>query len=727
MIGSNQKSRVKTPTIIQMEAVECGVVSLSIILGYFKRYIPLEELRFECGVSRDGSSAKNIIDAAKKYGLEGVCEKKSFEELKKMKFPLIAFWEFNHFLVIEGINGKYVFLNDPAVGPRKVLHKEFCESFSGYIISIEKSSEFKEGGKPFDEPLLSIILRRCKNSKSSFTYLFISGLCLLLPGFAMPAYLMVFLDMFFGKKITPWTNKFILAVFFTAVFALILHLMQRFVLNKLNVKLSLWFSSEFLWKLLKLPSSFYSQRYSGEIAWRMTLTNQTANILTNFLTSAFIDLLLVSFYGILLFFYNVYLASTIIIIAALNLLIMKYVFKNRSNAYVRFQQSIGKLNSESMGGIQFIETIKSKGLESDFFSRWSAFYTRKINSVQNIGWQDAILLAVPMFFHYFSIAVLLSVGSYLILKGSMSVPVLFAMQLLAMNFLIPITRFVGYSQLIQDMKIDMRRMDDVLKNPDDEIYEKRSNLKDEQTNATLKGTLEFKNVNFRYAPLSPLVIENLSFKINPGERIAFVGSTGCGKSTISKLVMGIYTPESGEILIDNKPIDQIPHESIRSCLSSVDQDILIFSGTIRENLSFWNDKATDKMLVRAAKDACIHSEIIERDEGYDTVLEQGGVNFSSGQRQRLEIARALLYSPSILVLDEATSALDSFTENKIMSKLRKRGVASLIIAHRLSSIRDCDRIYVLEKGKIIQEGTHIELKKNEGIYKLLVESESFDA
>lgn len=725
MISFKNKWRAKTPTIIQMDAIECGVVSLAIVLGYYKRFVPLEQLRVDCGVSRDGSNAYNILKTAEKYGLKGEGKKVSFEELLKETVPYIIFWNFNHFVVVEGIGKKGVYINDPNTGPRKVTFEEFKKAYTGIALFFSKTASFKEGGEASNESVIKMIYERCKSSKKSLSYLFMVGLCLLLPGFAMPAFLMFFLQMFFGKNITPITVEFVFAVILTSIFAFLGTLVQRLVVNRFGIKLAIKLSDEFLWKLFRLPSQFYSQRYSGEIAWRMSLATTSAEYLSNYLILAALDVILVLFYGAILFFYNFYLAASVLVMAGLSFWIMKYVFKTRSDTYARLQQNMGKLSGESIGGLKIIETIKAKGVESSFFMHWVDQYTKMVNSIQSLGFQDSYLLATPLFFQYLSITVLIGLGSFFIIKGHMSAAVLFPMQLLAMNFLSPINRFVGYSQLIQEMKIDFQRLDDVLKNSDDTIYEKRAALSHNEDTPELKGVLEFKNVNFRYAPLSPLILEDISFTINPGDRVAFVGGTGCGKSTIAKLALGLYYPESGEVRIDGKLHHEITAEQMRSAVSSVDQEILVFSGTIRDNLTLWNPKVNDEELIRAAKDAEIHDVVLGRKDAYETSVTEGGFNFSGGERQRLEIARALVYEPVLLILDEATSALDSDNEKKIAQNLRARGIATLIIAHRLSTIQDCDCIYVVEKGKIVQSGLHEELKESEGLYKKLIMSETF--
>lgn len=716
--------RAKTPTVIQMEAVECGVASLSIVLGYYNRYVPLEQLRIECGVSRDGSNAFNLIKAAKKFGLEGTGFKMNAEELLDIEYPAILFWEFNHFVVLEGFGKNIVYLNDPATGPRTLNYEDFIKSYAGAVLTFTKTEEFKKGGKP--PSLIVMLYDRLKSSANPLTFLLLTGLCLLIPGFALPAFLMVLLNTFFSISIIPWKAEFLAAVLLTAFFAGALTWTQKYFLNRLNSKLSIWFSSAFLWHLLRLPISFYTQRYTGEISYRMSLNNTVAQTLTGSITSTVIDLLLIFFYAIVMFFYDVVIASIALFAAIINLCVMLMIFRARSNAYARLQQDITRSMTESIGGLQYIESIKAKGSESDFFSKWAGYYAKSLNSRQEIGKKDVILSTVPVFFQLLATTALLGIGSLRIIEGSISVAMLMAMQLLMINFLQPINRFVGYSQLIQNTKIDIERLNDVMKNAEDKIYLQRSMHTKKEDLHKLEGCLEFRNVSFRYSPLAPLLINNLSFIIKPGHRLALVGPTGCGKSTIAKLAAGLFHPESGVILYDGHPIEEISSELFRNSIATVDQEFFLFAESIRDNLTLWNYKVPEEMILAATHDACIHDEILLRAGGYDSLLFEGGANLSGGQRQRLEIARALLYNPSLLILDEATSALDSKTEKIVSDKIRQRGCSVLMIAHRLSTIQDCDEIIVLDKGIPIQRGTHNELKVISGVYQTLVNSETID-
>jgi len=487
-------------------------------------------------------------------------------------------------------------------------------------------------------------------------------------------------------------------------------------------KLSIRFSSEFLWHLLQLPTHFYSQRYAGEIAYRMTLNDTVVDSLTGSVLFAFLDLILVLFYGVFLFSYDSLIAMVGIGTGVLNIVAMLVIFRMRANDYARLQQDLVQSLSQSIIGLQHIESIKAKAAESTFFSKWAGLYTKTVNARQGIGTKDVLLSTLPVFVQFFTMAALLGIGSFRIVDGSLTVGMLMALQVLLTNFLAPISRFVGLNQLLQNMQIDVARLDDVLKNPVDSRYKARGNLQ-EQTKTHLKGKLEFRNVTFGYNPLAPPLVENLSFVIAPGRKLGIVGPTGSGKSTVAKLAANLFHPWSGEILYDDIPFDQVPRETMLNSMASVDQDIFLFSGSIRDNICLWNEKVPDEIIIKAAKDAAIHEEILLTPKGYETVLLEGGKNMSGGQRQRIEIARALLYHPTLLILDEITTALDSPTELYIIDRIRERGCSALMIAHRLSTIQDCDEILVLDRGKVVQRGTHDALKKAPGVYQNLLLSE----
>jgi len=716
--------RVRTPTVIQMDNAECGAACLSILLSYYGRFIPMEDLRVSCGVSRDGSNAFNLIQAAENFGLKGKGTWEGLSDIYEVDKPTILFWNYNHFVVLEGFGRDCVFLNDPAFGPRTVTYEEFDEAYTGIALHFELTSAFKKGGAP--QRLWHELKRRLMPVKMSLLYILIAGFCLLIPGLAVPAFVRIFVDNILVSNILPWKGQFLWAIAIGMVLAWTLSWTQQYFLNRLNAKLSIRFSSEFLWHILRLPVTFYYQRYSAEIATRMNFNNQVAQTVTGTLATTSIDLLLVIFYGAVMLMYDVTVASIGIIAGILSLVVMRLIQRTRTDIYARLQKEQAQSSGYTIGAIQQVETIKATGTENDAFSNFVGYETNKINSLQEIGEKDAILSTTPLFFQGLAVAALLGIGGWRIMRGDLSAGTLIALQMLLFSFLQPVSRFVNFGQLMQFLKVNLMRLDDVLSNPIDRIYEKRKSQKLVDEVLKLDGYLEFKDVTFGYSPLAPPLIENLNIKIKPGQRIALVGPSGSGKSTISKLSTGLFEPWSGEITYDGKPYAFHPPEVMHRSLASVDQEIFLFSGSVRANITLWDTTVPDEMLIQAAADAAIHFDILGRPQGYDMELIEGGMNLSGGQRQRLEIARALLYNPSLLIMDEATSALDSRTEKEIMNRIRKRGCSAIMVAHRLSTIRDCDEIIVLDRGKVVERGTHEELKKLGGVYNKLIQSETVD-
>lgn len=714
--------RKRTPTLIQMEAVECGAACLGIILGYWGRYVPLEKLRLDTGVSRDGSNALNMIKGGRDYGLEAKGYRKSLEELYTIDSPAVVLWELNHFVVIEGFGKNKVYINDPAVGPRTVSYEELDESYSGIVITFTPTEAFEKGGKPLS--LSKELYARLKKVRLPLSYLLIAGICLVLPGLALPAFSRIFVDQVLVMHILDWKWHFLSSVLLVAIIGGALTWLQAYFLNRINGRLAIQFSSEFLWHLLRLPIAFYTQRFSGEIAYRSTLNNKVAKKMTGALATTIIDLIVILFYGVVMLMYDFLIGAVGFLAAFLNLGVFLWIQRSRIDAYARFQQEQGKWIGNSIGALQQMETIKAIGIESDTFARYAGYYTKNLNALQEISKKDALLGTVPILLQALSIAALLTIGSVRVMEGKLSFGMLIALQTLMISFLTPIARFVNFGQTMQNIKSEIERLNDVLRNKVDPIYKARQAQTTTGGILKLEGYLEFRNVTFGYSLLAAPLIEKLSFTIKPGQRLALVGPSGCGKSTIAKLACGLFQPWEGEILYDGKPLDEISADVFYHSLGHVDQEIFLFSGTIRENITLWNSVVTEEMIVQAAEASAIHDEIMQREGGYDNILTEGGRNLSGGQRQRLEIARSLIYSPSLLVMDEATSALDSETEKHISDRIRRSGCSVVMIAHRLSTIQDCDEILVLEKGKVVQRGNHQQLKSESGLYRQLIESEN---
>ncbi|WP_442789479.1 NHLP family bacteriocin export ABC transporter peptidase/permease/ATPase subunit [Nostoc sp. PCC 7524] len=708
-----------------MEAVECGAASLAIILGYYNRIVPLAELRIECGVSRDGSKASNLILAARRYGMEADGFKaEDIEQLQKLYPPYIVFWKFNHFLVVEGWNKHWVFLNDPATGPRKISWEEFDEGFTGVVLVMEPGEDFAEGGRKPN--VISGLIDRLQGSFAAILYCVLAGFLLVLPGLAIPVFSQVFVDQVLVENRTEWLRPLILGMFLTTVFQGLLTLLRLRYLRKLRIKLATAMSTRFLWHILRLPIRFYAQRYAGEISNRASLNNKVAQVLSGQLATTVIDAVMVLFYALVMFAYDGVLTLIGICFAAINGLTLQWVARYRVDANLRLVQDWGKADGVSIAALQSIETLKASALESDFFCRWSGYYAKAINAQQDLAVTNQILGVLPILLNSLTSMFILVVGGWRVMDGNLSIGMLVAFQSLMLSFQQPVNTLVDFGSTVQELEGDLNRLDDVLGNSLDPEVEKSQVIPNHQSKISLtklQGYVELRNITFGYSHVDPPLIENFSLSLQPGQRIAVVGASGSGKSTLAKLICGLYQPWEGEILFDGIPRSEIPREVLASSLSLVEQDIFLFGGTVRDNLTLWDDTLSDEQLIKACQDAAIHEAIAQLPGGYDGQLLEGGVNFSGGQQQRLEIARALVKNPAILVMDEATSALDTQTEQIIMENLHQRNCSCILVAHRLSTIRDCDEIIVLEAGKVVQRGTHEELWQQGGVYQRLISSE----
>ncbi|MFX4263278.1 NHLP family bacteriocin export ABC transporter peptidase/permease/ATPase subunit [Pelotomaculum propionicicum] len=713
------EQRIKVPTVLQMEAVECGAASLAMILAYWGRYVPLEELRLACGVSRDGSKASNVMKAARKYGLEAKGYRKEPDSVKEMQFPMIIHWNFNHFVVLEGFQNGKIFINDPGMGPRTVSEEEFDQSFTGVAMAFKPGPDFLEGGeKP---SIVSSLKRRLKGSETALTYVILVGLALVFPGLLIPVFSKIFVDDILLANRQNWLVPLLLGMGLTGFLRGVLTWIQKYYLLRLQTKIALTTSGQFMWHVLRLPVEFFNQRFAGDISSRMQSNDKVAMLLSGQLAANALNLVMIVFYFILMVQYSLSLSLVGAVVAAVNMFYLKYVSEKRIDLNRILQQDRGKIIGTAMSGLQVIETLKATGSESDFFAKWSGYQAKALNAEQQIGVTNQYLSAIPVFLSTMTNAVVLVMGGFIILNGGMTIGGLVAFQSLMTSFMAPVTGLVGLGGQLQEIEADMNRLDDVLKYPVDE----QSQLdQDEDCEAAahkkLAGYVDLRNVSFGYSPLDPPLLEGFNLTLKPGQRVALVGGSGSGKSTVAKIMTGLYKPWTGEILFDGRPRENISRLVINSSLAMVDQDISMFGGTIRDNITLWDETCSETDIIRAAKDACIHDDITTRPGGYDSILEEGGRNYSGGQRQRLEIARALAANPSIIVMDEATSALDPLTEKLVDESIRRRGCTCVIVAHRLSTIRDCDEIIVLDRGKIVQRGSHEELMKTGGYYAELI-------
>jgi ATP-binding cassette, subfamily C, bacterial len=747
--SKEQRKRVRTPTVLQMEAVECGAAALGIVLGYYRKIVPLAELRQSCGVSRDGVTAANVLKAARRYGMVAKGFKKNLDGLSQLRLPFIVFWHFNHFLVVEGFGADRVYLNDPAAGPRTVSYQDFDEGYTGVVLVLEPGPEFQPGGQ--NPSLIRALQGRLRGSMGALLYSALAGFLLVLPNLALPAFTQLFIDNILVAGQLNWLPYILFGLLVIAGLQSMLTLLQLRYLRRLKIKLSVGLSSRFVWHVLRLPVSFYAQRFAGEISNRISLNDDVAGVLSGRLTSTLISSVLVIFYAIAMFYYDVALTLIVIFFAAVNVFTLQWVSRQRVDANLKLVQEYGKVSGVAIAGLQSMETLKASGIESDFFARWVGYYTKAVNAQQELGLINRVLGVLPSLLSALTSMSLLVIGGLRVLSGDLTIGMLVAFQLLMHSFQGPVNNLVRFGSTLQTLQGNLQRLDDVLENPIDPQLQQSGDRglgvgdwglgkeatkngrgsplvvssADSPTAALyrLKGYVDIKNLSFGYSPLDPPLIENFNLSIQPGQRVAFVGSSGSGKSTLAKVIAGLFEAWSGEIYFDGIPRSQLPRSVLANSVAMVEQEILLFEGTVRDNISLWDATAPDRDIRRACQDAAIEDIILSIPQGYDAALLEGATNLSGGQRQRLEIARALVNNPSILIMDEATSALDTESEKVIDQNLRRRGCTCLIVAHRLSTIRDADEIIVLERGKVVQRGTHEDLWQQGGYYANLIRSE----
>jgi NHLM bacteriocin system ABC transporter peptidase/ATP-binding protein len=700
-----------------MEAVECGAASLAMVLAYHGLFVPLEELRVACGVSRDGSNAANLAKAARSYGLTARAFKRELHALPRTTLPAVIFWEFNHFVVLEGFDERGYHLNDPAVGRRTVSPQEMDDSFTGVVIELTPGPQFVPGGAP--PSLLESLRDRLRSSERAVLFALLAGLALVVPGLVIPMFAKIFIDQILVNQLESWLRPLLLGMFLTAVLRAALVWLQQYFLLRLETKLAVTTASAFLWHVMRLPVEFYAQRYAGEIGWRAGLNDEVASFLSRRLASTVIDAMMIVFFAVLMVTYDVWL--TLIALGAVGVLSAATLVVNRAriegNQRVLLEE--GKTTGTLMAGLAAIETLKASAMESDFFARWSGHQSKYLGAAQALARTTAVFLIIPPLTIAVTNALVLLFGAQRVIDGSFTLGTLVAFQTLVASFIAPVNNFVSLAGVLQEMHGKMARIDDAMRYPV-QAEDVASPGGVEPAVQRLNGHLELRAVTFGYSRQAPPLLSEFSLMLRPGARVALVGPSGCGKSTVAKLITSLYAPWTGEILLAGAAIGGWSRATRAASVAMVDQDISLFAGTIRENLTLWDPTTPSDAIVTAVKDACIHDDIMARAGGLDARVEEGGANFSGGQRQRLEIARALVGNPSVLVLDEATSALDAVTEHLIDRNLRRRGCTCVIVAHRLSTIRDADEIIVLDRGRVVQRGTHEHLmQQTDGLYYVL--------
>ena len=718
-VNKYKRTWKKTPTVFQMENTECGAASLAMILAYFHCYVPLEQLRIDCGVSKDGCNALRVYEAAESYGLEVASYKYDLDTLIHQSDPCIIHWEFNHFVVYEGIKNGYAYINDPAKGRRKITIQELDESFTGVVLTFKKGKNFKTSKKR--NTILDFLVNRTKNQKSALSLLLIIGLALVVLSVLTASFSKIFIDSVLTSKNFTWFYGLLLAMVFSQVFYFVFSNLRNILVNKLQLKLSLVFGYDFISRMLRLPINFYEQRYSGDLSQRISNNDQANAFLSGRLVGIILDVVTAAFYLVFMLIYNIPLTFISLIGLSISLLITYKLVSSIKENTIKFAQDSGKLYGAMFSGLEISSTIKACGVEDKFIKRILDHYIQMANMEQHVGKISEILGFLPSLILQLTNIIILTVGAIFVIQGNLSMGMLIAFGSIFGSFIAPINNLFGLFQEIQNLRANLLRVDDIERHELDSRYD-NNNQSETDVDEKLNGSIQVSNLKFGYSKAADPLFDDVSFEINPGEVIAIVGPSGSGKSSIVKLLSGLYQPWEGNINYDGKDMMSYPPLIISSSLSVISQEIVMFDDTIKNNLTFWNSLTMDKDMINAAKDACIHDTIVQLEEGYNYKLQQDASNLSGGQRQRIEIARALVSNPSILLMDEATSSLDPITEKKIIENIRRRGCSCVIVAHRLSSIRDADKIICLKNGKIVQMGTHDQLKNKKGLYKELIKN-----
>ncbi|MGW2668579.1 NHLP family bacteriocin export ABC transporter peptidase/permease/ATPase subunit [Streptomyces sp. NPDC001272] len=710
---------VRTPTVLQMEAVECGAAALATVLGHHGRFVPLEELRIACGVSRDGSRASNILKAARSYGLTAKGMQMDVAALAGVRPAAILFWEFNHYVVYEGMGRRLgrrgVYINDPAKGRRFVPMEDFDSSFTGVVLTFEPGHGFRRTGRA--PGIMGALPGRLRGTSGTMLAAVVSSLLLVVVGAAGPALSRTYIDSFLMGDQTSLLGVLFPSMAVALVLTALLTALQQANLLHGRIISSTLGSARFLRHLLRLPVSFFTQRNPADLVQRLESNDTIAETLARDLAAAGVDAVVVVLYAVLLWSYDPQLTVVGIGMALLNLVAIRIVIHVRATGTQKLRAESARLTNTAYSGLQLIETMKATGGEDGFFRRWAGQHAVTLDVQQRLGVPSAWLAVVAPTLAALNSALILMIGGLRAVEGHLSVGLLVAFQALMTSFTAPITRLNGVAGRIQDFAADAARLKDVENFPVDPLHSRGGPPAGARR---LKGNVELEGITFGHSPLDAPLLKDFSLSIGPGQQVALVGGSGSGKSTVSRLISGLHTPWEGAVRIDGMRLEDIPRGVLAASVAFVDQDVFLFEGTVRDNVTLWNPAIPDEAVIAALRDAAVHDVVARRAGGIHSRVEQDGGNFSGGQRQRLEIARALVRRPSVLVLDEVTSALDAATEQVVIDNLRRRGCACVVIAHRLSTVRDSDEIVVLDRGTVVERGRHEQLLAARGAYAELV-------
>ena len=715
------RGRAKVPVIMQMEALECGAACLAMIMAYYEKWVPLEQLRVDCGISRDGSTAKNVLVAARSYGFDARGYRLEPEDLVNGgTFPCIIHWNFNHFVVLNGFRRGEAIINDPARGTVAIPMEEFDKAFTGICMLITPGEGFVPGGKP--KSMLKFARSRLSGTAAAVTFVVLSSMITVLMNIIQPGFSRIFMDRLLTNQNPEWFYPFLMGLSVISLIQILVSAVQTIYTNKLDGKMSVIGNMTFLWKVLHLPMEFFSQRMAGDIQNRQNSNTSIAGTLINTFAPLALNVVMMLFYLMVMLRYSHLLTLVGISSIVINMGLSQIISAKRVNMTRVQMRDNAKLASATISGMEMIETIKSSGAENGFFEKWSGYQASVNTQSARFSKANLLLVALPEFVSTLTNTAITMLGVYFAIQGHFTEGMIMAFQGVLASFTAPAQSLISAGQTVMEMRTEMERIEDVMQYPDDPCFTNAAEGEQESF-AKLSGNVELKDVTFGYSRLGEPLIRNFSMSMKPGSTIAFVGSSGCGKSTLAKLISGLYQPWSGEITFDGKPISKINRSVFTGSLAVVDQDIILFEDTIANNIKMWDESIEDFEMILAARDAQLHDDIVLRDNGYNYKLSEGGRDFSGGQRQRLEIARVLAQDPTIIIMDEATSALDAKTEYDVVKAIADRGITCIVVAHRLSTIRDCDEIIVLDKGCVVERGTHEQLMALGGRYLELITSE----
>lgn len=711
-----------TPLFLQSNSGESGAICLAMLLGHFGAFPKLTEVKDSCDCGNDEIEPMHLLEASRRFAFDANLLTLSLHELEKQSCPFI----------IPTVAGKYILLvkkkwrsfivHDPETGRKKITRDDLAGMFAGQILVAVPGEDFVTFGQrsSFVREIFSLLY----HYKSGVSYVLAAGFVLLIPAIVIPALNKIFFDDIILQGQTLWYKPMLMIMAVLLVLGSILVFLQQWILLRFEIKMSMVDSAKFVSHILSIPYPYFQSHPAGDTIKRIKLNDAIATMLSRDMTRLFISLTTIFIYGFIMMKFSVLLTVAGVSVMLINILALRYFSAKRTALnQALFQKQQRTFNMASVG-IEHIETLKASGWENNFFTLWSSYLIDAINDEQKLGFTSRLLTVLPEFLAQFNNVIIVILGGILIISGEISIGVFIAMQSFIANFAEPVKNAVEITGNIQLNKSKFNNLQDTLSEPVDQLCQQEGRISINQItpfNARLSGKLDVRNISFSYSRFSPPLIKNFSLCVEPGRRIALVGGSGCGKSTILKVIAGLYTPGSGEILFDDTNINMINGDVLRNSLAIVDQDVFLFTGMISDNIVMWNRAIEHDAIVQAAKDAAIHDVITERPGGYQAMVAPGGGNFSGGQRQRLEIARALVTNPSIIFMDEATSALDAETERVVMENIRKRKCTTITIAHRLSSIKDYDEILVVDEGQVIQRGSHDELmQETDQLYSKLV-------